>query len=113
MKYEGPLLPLGLEEHVERIKAGPAIDAFVRKRAVQILTHGHTPETDLAKPIGLIACAAKQRLDALTEIVGGPYGRMNLPPDPELRARCIRYIDIAGGILIALRERIQVEVPEE
>jgi hypothetical protein len=38
-----PLLPLALDEHVELILGSPAIRAFARKRAVQIVTHGHTP----------------------------------------------------------------------
>lgn len=105
---ESPMLPLALEEHVALIKAGAAIDAFARKRAVQIVTHGHTPERDLERSIALLAHEAKYRLNAFTEIV--PIGRMNLPPAN--RERCIRYIEIAAGILIALWERCQVEVPE-
>jgi hypothetical protein len=105
-----PLLPLALEEHVALINRAAAIDAFARKRAVQIVTHGHTPEADLEKPIGYLACEAKCRLDAFTEIVGGRYGRMNLPADH--RERCLRYVEIAGGILVALWDRCQVEVPE-
>ena len=40
-----------------------------------------------------------------------PLGRMNLPPLS--RERCIRYVEIAGGIILALWDRCQVEVPEE
>ena len=87
-----PLLPLPLEEHVAAIKAGAAVDAFARKRAVQIITHGHTPEADLEKSIALLAHEAKARLTAFTEIV--PMGRMNLPP--ERREQCIRYVEIAA-----------------
>jgi hypothetical protein len=106
-----PLLPLALEEHVALIRSSAAIDAFARKRAVQIVTHGHTPEADLEKPIGLLACEAKSRLDAFTEIAGGRYGRMNLPA--EHRERCLRYVEIAAGILVALWDRCQVEVDEQ
>jgi hypothetical protein len=103
-----PLLPLALEDHVQLIKTGRAIDAFARKRAVQIVTHGHSPEKDLERSIGILAHEAKCRLNAFNEIV--PLGRMNLPP--EQRERCLRYVEIAGGILLALWERCQVEVPE-
>jgi hypothetical protein len=103
-----PLLPLPLEEHVAAIKAGGAVDAFARKRAVQIVTHGHTPEADLEKSIAVLAHEVKARLNAFTEIM--PIGRMNLPP--LRRDQCIRYVEIAGGILIALWDRCQVEVPE-
>lgn len=105
-----PLLPLPLEEHVAALKAGAAVDAFARKRAVQIITHGHTPEADLRRPIGALAIEAKARLSALTEIVGGYQGRMNLPP--ERREQCLRYIEIAGGILLALWERASAEAEE-
>jgi hypothetical protein len=103
-----PLLPIALEEHVALIKSGAALDAFARKRAVQIVTHGHTSEKDLERSIAMLAHAAKTRLNAFTEIV--PVGRMNLPPAN--RERCIRYVEIAGGLLIALWERCQVELPE-
>jgi hypothetical protein len=103
-----PLLPLPPEELVASIKAGAALDAFARKRAMQILTHGHTPERDLERSIAELAHEAKARLNAFTEIM--PMGRMNLPPLS--RERCIRYVEIAGGILIALYDRCQVEVPE-
>lgn len=103
-----PLLPLAFEEHVEMIKAGAAIDAIARKRAVQILTHGHTPAKELEQSIAMLAHAAKHRLDAFTEIV--PLGRMNLPPAQ--RERCLRYIEIAGGLLVSLWDRCQTEVPE-
>jgi hypothetical protein len=106
-----PLLPLPLPELVALIKASPALNAFATKRAVQIGVHGHTPEADLDRPIGALACEAKTRLDALTEIVGGRNGRMNLPR--ERREQCLRYIEIAGGILISLWDRVQLEVPDE
>lgn len=106
-----PLLPLPLPELVAAIKSGPALDAIARKRAVQICEHGHSPENDLTRPIGALAIEAKRRLDALTEIVGGYNGRMNLPC--ERRDQCQRYVEIAGGILLALWERMQVEVPDE
>jgi hypothetical protein len=93
---------------VAAIKAGPAVEAFATKRAVQILTHGHTPERDLEESIALLAYEAKARLNAFTEIM--PLGRMNLPP--LRREQCLRYVEIAGGILIALWDRCQVEVPE-
>jgi hypothetical protein len=106
-----PLLPLPLAEMVAAIKAGGAVDAFAAKRAVQILTHGHTPEKDLERPIGVIAIEAKHRLDALTEIVGGYNGRMNLPR--ERREQCLRYIEITGGLLLSLWDRVQVEIDHE
>jgi hypothetical protein len=104
-----PLLPLALDEHVELIMGSAAIRAFAAKRAVQIVTHGHTPDKDLERSIAMLAHEAKHRLDAFTEIV--PIGRMNLPPAQ--RERCIRYVEIAGGILIALWDRCQVEVPDD
>lgn len=106
-----PLLPLPLPELVAAIKVSGAVDAFARKRAVQIVQHGHTPEADLKRSIGALAMEAKARLHALTEIVGGHEGRMNLPP--ERREQCLRYIEIAGGICLSLWERVQVEVPDE
>lgn len=104
-----PLLPLAFHEHVELIKSGAAIEAFVRTRAVQIVTHGHTPESDLEKSISAICDQARWRLQAFADFAGA-Y-RMNLPR--ERRAQCIRYVESAGGILISLWDRCQVEVPEE
>jgi hypothetical protein len=104
-----PFLPLAFNEHVALIRAGPAIDAFVRRRAGQMVTHGHTPESDLARSIGFIANEARWRLAALHEIVGP--NRMNLPPGR--REQCVRYIESAGGILISLWDRVHTEVPEE
>lgn len=106
-----PLLPLPLPELVASIKASGAVDAFARKRAVQITEHGHTPDADLKRPIGSLAIEAKSRLHALTEIVGGHTGRMNC--QPERREQCLRYVEIAGGILLSLWERMQVEIPDE
>jgi hypothetical protein len=105
-----PLLPLVLEDHVALIKASAAVDAIARKRAVQIVSHGHTLEADLARPPGLLACEAKARLNAFTEIAGGRDGRMTLTP--QQRERCLRYVEIVGGIVISLWERCQAEVPE-
>lgn len=105
-----PLLPLPLEEHVAVIKSSPAIDAFARKRSVQVVTHGHTAEADLQHSIGTLAMEAKARLNALTEIVGGYQGRMDLPPGR--REQCMRYVEISGALLIALWERCQAE-PQE
>lgn len=102
-------LPLALDEHVALVMASPALRAFAAKRAVQIVTHGHTPEADLERSIAELAHHAKHRLNAFTEIM--PMGRMNLPPAN--RERCIRYVEIAGALLIALWERCQAEVPEE
>lgn len=104
-----PLLPLAMHEHVELILASPAIRAFAAKRAVQILTHGHTAEKDLERSVADLAYEAKQRLNAFTEIC--PRGRMNLPP--ATRDRCLRYVEISAALLIALWERCQVEVAED
>lgn len=98
-----PLLPLAFHEHVELIRSGPALEAFARKRATQILTHGHTPLRDLERPIAAIANEAKYRLTGLTEILG--RDAMSLPP--ERREQCMRYVEIAGGILVALWHRCQ------
>lgn len=59
-----PLLPLDFNEHVELIRSSAAIAAFARKRAVQILQHGHTPEADLEKSLAFLAREAKARLHA-------------------------------------------------
>jgi hypothetical protein len=104
-----PFLPIALDEHVAVIRSGAAIDAFARKRAVQIVTHGHTPESDLAKSPAELVIEAKARMHAFLEIM--PRGRMNLPP--ATRERCLRYIEISAACLIAAWERCQVEVPEE
>lgn len=126
MSYEWPLLGTGgggapapaspplltdqveFEQLVAAIKDSAAVDAFARKRATQILTHGHTPQADLQRSIAEIAHEAKARLNAFTEIM--PLGRMNLPPLS--RERCLRYVEIAGGITIALWDRCQVEVDD-
>jgi hypothetical protein len=104
-----PLLPLAFSEHVELIKASRAVDAFARRRAGQMVSHGHTPESDLAHPPAHIAREAKDRLHAFLDFMGP--GRMNLPP--ERRAQLLRYVETSGAILIALWERLQVEVPDE
>lgn len=103
-----PLLPLAFSEHVELIKAGRAVDAFARRRAGQMVSHGHTPEADLARSPGYLAKEAKDRLHAFLDYMGP--SRMNLPP--ERRAQLIRYIDTCGAMLIALRDRVETEVPD-
>jgi hypothetical protein len=104
-----PMLPLAFHEHVELIKASRAVDAITRRRAGQMLTGRHTPESDLDKSIGHIVNQVRYRLGALAEIVG--QQRMNLPPGR--RGDCLKYIESAGATLIALWERVQVEVPED
>lgn len=102
-------LPLDFGETFDSIMASRALRAFARRRAGQIIFRGHTPEADLTKGIGQMAAEAQYRLAALHDIVG--RYRMNLPP--ERRKDCLKYIESAGGVLIALWERCQVEVPEE
>jgi hypothetical protein len=104
-----PLLPLGFHEQVEIVMASPAIRAFARHRVGQIVHRGHTAESDLGKGIGQLAAEAQYRLAGLHDIVG--RYRMNLPPGR--RGDCMKYIEGAGAVLIALWERVQVEVPEE
>jgi hypothetical protein len=104
-----PLLPLAFTEHVELIKAGRAVDAFARRRAGQMISHGHTPEADLARSPAYLAKEAKDRLHAFLDYMGPR--RMNLPP--ERREQLLRYIDTCGAMLIALRDRLAVEVPED
>lgn len=106
-------LPLSTEDAlfealVAEIKASPAVDAFCRKRASQMLHHGHTPEADLDRPPIEIAREAAARLHAF-----GNYAlpnRMNLPAARV--EQCQRYIEVCGGILLSLWDRIQTEVPE-
>jgi hypothetical protein len=121
MSYEWPLgwareaaltpasSPLHFLDQVAVIRGSDAIEAFARRRAGQIQTCGHTPQTDLEKSIGHIAAQAQYRLSALHEIVGRDL--MNLPRDK--RAQCLGYIESAGATLIALWERCQSEVPDE
>jgi hypothetical protein len=71
-----PLLPLALEDHVVLVKASAAFDAIARKRAVQILDHGHTPAEDLERDLAHLVLEAKARLHAFLDLV--PRGRMNL-----------------------------------
>lgn len=104
-----PLLPLPFPEVVAAIKASGAVGAFARRRAGQIIHSGHTSESDLTKGIGQLASEAQYRLAALHEIVG--RYRMNLPPGR--RGDCLKYIEGAGAVLIALWDRCQTEVPEE
>lgn len=104
-----PLLPLPLPELVASIRASAAVDAFATKRAVQISVHGYTPESELERPIADIAREAMARLHAFNNYV--MPGRMNLPP--ERREQCIRYIEVAGGILLALWDRCHAEVSDE
>lgn len=103
-----PLLPLALDEHIAVIRSSPAIDAIARKRAVQILAHGHTPEADLDKPPAELAREAKARLHAFLDYM--PVKQMNLPA--ARREQLLRYIEVSGALLVALWERCQVEVPE-
>lgn len=104
-----PLLPLAFDEHVELIRAGAAIDAFARRRASGNITHGHTPEADLARAPGQLAGEVQWRMSAFIDIMG--RYRMNMPP--QRRAQLVRYVETAGGVLISLWDRLQVEVPEE
>jgi hypothetical protein len=104
-----PLLPLAFDEHVAVLLASPALAAFARKRATQMLTHGHTAEADLERTLDRLATEAKARMHAFLDFVG-PH-RMNLPRGR--REQCLRYIEVAGALLMALWDRCQVEVPEE
>lgn len=103
-----PLLPLPFREQIALVKASPAIEAFARKR-VGHMSIGHTPESDLTKPPAHFARQARGSLSALIDAIG-PY-RMNLPP--AARTDCMKRIEGAAAMLIALWERVQVEVPEE
>lgn len=120
MSYEWPLLGQEAEgqaahrssafyDHMAQVKASPAIDAFARRRAGQIINRGHTLESDLKKAPGIIARQAKGSLSAFLDIIG-PY-RMNMPP--ARRSECLNAIESAAANLIALWERLQHEVPEE
>lgn len=104
-----PLLPLALDEHIAAIMATPAIAAFARKRAVQIVEHGHTAEQDLERDLVHLVNEAKNRLHAFIDIV--PRGRMNLTPVQ--RDRALRYLEIGGALLIAAWLRCQVEVDRD
>lgn len=104
-----PLLPLPFNEHVAAILASPAVAAFARRRAGQLINTGHSPESDLAKPPGHLARHVKGSLGTFLDIIGPQ--RMNMPP--QRRTDCLRAIEAAGAMLIALWERVQVEVPDE
>jgi hypothetical protein len=103
-----PSPPLRFYDEVARIKAGGAIEAFARKRAGHIINAGHTAENDLTKPPGYIARQAKGSLSAFIDIVG-PC-RMNMPP--MRRSDCLKLVEAAGAKLIALWDRLQIEVDE-
>ena len=96
-------------DHVALIRASDAVEAFARRRAGQIVHKGHTLESDLGKAPGVIARQAKGSLSTFLDIIG-PY-RMNMPP--QRRTECLRAIESAGANLIALWERLQIEVDEE
>jgi hypothetical protein len=99
--------PPSFYEAIARIKASPALEAFARKRAGHIRV-GHTAESDLTKPPGYIARQAKGSLSSFLDIIGAQ--RMNMPP--ARRTDCLKLVEAAGAELIALWERLQVEVPE-
>lgn len=105
-----PFLPLAMDEHVAAILASPAAQAFARKRAVQVLQHGHTPDKDLERTIDYLVAQAKYRLQCFMDYSG--RDRLMNPP-PERRDQLIRYVEIAGALLIAAWERLQAEVPED
>jgi hypothetical protein len=101
--------PPNFYEEMARVMASPAIAAFARKRTAHMLVCGHTRESDLTKPPGYIARQARGTLTSFTDIVGP--NRMNMPPGR--RADCLKLVEAAGAKLIALWERLQVEVDEE
>lgn len=118
MSYEWPLsdaaavdapddaaAPLRFFELIAQVRECEAVEAFARRRAGQIRA-GHTLESDLAKAPAHIALRAKHSLSAFIEVVGPQ--RMNLPP--LTRAECLARVEAAGAVLIALWERLQVEV---
>jgi hypothetical protein len=105
-----PLLPLTFTDHVRLIKDGRAIDAFARRRAGAIASHGHSAEADLAKCPGQLASEVHWRMAAFIDVMGR-YGRMNMPRGR--RVELLRRVETAGAMLIALWDRLQVEVPEE
>lgn len=123
-EFEWPLLGLEAEgvgdaEHaavnvlrfydvVDQVRRSDAVEAVARRRAGQILHSGHTPESDLAVAPGKLAREALWRCQAFLEVVG-PY-RMNLPP--QRRRDCLKYIEGAAASLVALWDRVQVEVDE-
>lgn len=95
-------------ELVAQVRDSEAVEAFARRRAGQIKA-GHTPESDLVKDPHHIALRAKHSISAFLEVVAP--GRMNLPPLS--RRDCLARIEAAGAVLIALWERVQVEVDDE
>lgn len=96
-----PFLPLALHEHVELILGSAAVRAFAEARAVQMLKHGHTPAQDLDRGIDFLVREARERLTCYLDYAG--FGRMT--PAPERHDQLLRYLDKAGGLLIAARDR--------
>lgn len=108
---EQTMLPLALHEHgcpelrrrVEMILAGDAVRAFAEVRASQMLDHGHRPEDDLTHTIDYLPRQALSRLNAFVERTGRDH---YLVPPAEQAEILLRYIDKAGALLIAARERL-------
>lgn len=104
------MLLLALHEHVEMILAGEAVRAFAEVRASQMLEHGHRPEDDLKLTIDYLPRAALSRLNAFVERTGRDR---HMTPPPEQREILLRYIDKAGALLLAARDRLLAEPPPE
>lgn len=107
---EQTLLPLALHEHVEMILASDAVRAFAAARADQILCFGHRPENDLDHTIDYLPRAALSRLNAFVERTGRDR---HMTPPSEQRGILLRYIDKAGALLLAARERLLAEPASE
>jgi hypothetical protein len=103
-----PLLPLTLPEHVELVLASNALRAFAAARAAQILDHGHSADQDLLNDVSYLVRQAKGRLVAYLDYV--PPGMMNAPPGRI--DQLLKYIDKAGALLLAARERL-LATPEQ
>lgn len=105
-----PLLALALPEHVTLVKLSAAVHAFCEQRAVQMLPpFSHTAEADMDRDVDELVRMAAYRLQGYLEIVG--RGLRNLPRDR--RDTLLRKLDIAGGLLIAARDRAAAIIPEE
>lgn len=103
-----PLLPLTLAEHVELAATSPALRAFAEKRAEQMVRFGHGYEKDLQGGLGDLVRLAHYKLSCFLDYA--PAGVMT--PPPERFDQLLRYIDVAGALLIAARERYHA-TPEQ
>lgn len=84
------------------ICGSPAIGAFLARRLEQRVRFNHTPEGDMAHGLDHLPRAALARIQYALDYLG----REEMTMRPERRDQVLRYLEVAGALLMAAHDRI-------